>query len=121
MSEEIGTLLTKKKRLRTNGKMMTLTFLKLYTVYIKNGTIHFPYLLVNLFKERYISSVKSCKYLNKLTIKYKKNGLNFFKKTMYMRTIPLIEFQKKKNTHRTPWHAYCYFHVHFVTRVFKIS
>ena len=28
-------LLTKEKRLRMNGKMMTVTFLELYTVYIK--------------------------------------------------------------------------------------
>ena len=37
-----------------------LTFFELYTVYIKKiRTILFPYLLVNLFKLRYISSVQS--------------------------------------------------------------
>ena len=36
----------------------------------KIRTILFPYVLVNLLKERYISSVKSYKYLkNKLSIK----------------------------------------------------
>ena len=29
-------LLTEEKQLRTNGKMMSLTFFKLYTEYIKN-------------------------------------------------------------------------------------
>ena len=96
MSEEIGTLLTKKKRLRMNGKMMPLTFLKLYAVYIKNGTIHFPYLLVNLFKERYISSLKSCKHLNKLTIKYKKNGLNFLKKNYVYAHNPFNRVSEKE-------------------------
>ena len=37
-----------------NGEMMALTLLELYIVYIKNITILFSYLLVNLFKERYI-------------------------------------------------------------------
>ena len=37
----------------------------LYSVYEKITTILSPYLLVNLFKQRYISSVKSYKYLNK--------------------------------------------------------
>ena len=61
--------------------MMTLTFFKLYTVYTKkkNRTSLVPYLLVNLFNgQRYISSVKSY-------------GINFFKNTMYMHTIPLIK------------------------------
>ena len=49
-----------------NAKMMTLTFFELYyIVCIKNRTIPFQYLLVNLFKQRHISSVKSCKYLSK--------------------------------------------------------
>ena len=56
-------LLTKEKRLRMNGKMMNLPFFELYTVYIKIMTLVFPYLLVNLFKERHISSVNSYKYL----------------------------------------------------------
>ena len=37
----------------------------LYSVYNKNMTALFPYLLVNLFKQKYISSAKSYKYLNK--------------------------------------------------------
>ena len=37
----------------------------LHSVYKNIRTILFPYLLANLFKERYISSVKSYKYLNK--------------------------------------------------------
>ena len=36
------------------------------TVYIKNSENSFSILLVNLFQERYMSSVKSYKYLNKL-------------------------------------------------------
>ena len=34
--------------------------------------------LVNLFKQIYISSAKSDKYLNKSQVKYKNNGLNFY-------------------------------------------
>ena len=37
----------------------------LYSVHNKIRTIVFPHLLVNMFKQRYISSVKSYKYLNK--------------------------------------------------------
>ena len=37
----------------------------LYGVYENIRTILFPYLVVNLFKHRCISSVKSYKYLNK--------------------------------------------------------
>ena len=59
-------LLKKEKQQRMNGKMMSLTFFELYAVYIKkNMTILFPYLLVNMFKQRYITYVKSYKYLNK--------------------------------------------------------
>ena len=47
-------LLTKEKQLRMNGKMISLTFL--YSAY-KISTILF-FLLVNLFKQRGISSVK---------------------------------------------------------------
>ena len=43
-------LLTKKKQLKMNGKMITLTFFKLYIVYVKIRTAVFPYLLVDLFK-----------------------------------------------------------------------
>ena len=51
-------LLMKEKRLRANKKMMNLTFLKLHTLYIKNKAIIFPNSLVNLFKQRFISSVE---------------------------------------------------------------
>ena len=37
----------------------------LYSVYKKVRAIIFPYLLFNLFKQRYINSVKSYKSLNK--------------------------------------------------------
>ena len=44
-----------------------MTFFELYAVYIKDQDNFFsPYLRVNLFKERYISSVKNYKYLNHL-------------------------------------------------------
>ena len=36
----------------------------LYSIYKKIRKNLFPYLLINLFKERYISSVKSYKYFN---------------------------------------------------------
>ena len=36
-----------------------------YSRYKKIRTILFPYLFVNLFKQKYTKSVKSCKYLNK--------------------------------------------------------
>ena len=82
-------LLTEERQLRMNGEMMSLTFFKLYTEYIKIRTIFFSYLLLNLFKERYISFVKSYKYLNKLYVKCKNNDLNFLKKYMYISTIQL--------------------------------
>ena len=42
--------------------MITVTFFELYTVYIKKfGEFFFQYLLVKLFKERYISSAKRYK------------------------------------------------------------
>ena len=48
-----------------NGKMMTVTFFELYTVYIKKlGLFFFQYLLIKLFKQRYISSVKCYKSFN---------------------------------------------------------
>ena len=58
-------LLTKEK-LRINGKILTLTFFESYTVYVKIGATLFPYLLINLIKERYISSAKNYNYLNKV-------------------------------------------------------
>ena len=59
-------LLTKEKKLRINGKILTLTFFESYTVYVKIGATVFPYLLINLIKERYISSAKNYNYLNKV-------------------------------------------------------
>ena len=59
-------LLTKEKKLRINGKILTLTFFESYTVYVKIGATLFPYLLINLIKERYISSAKNDNYLNKV-------------------------------------------------------
>ena len=38
----------------------------LYIIYKKLGQFFLQTLLANLFKTRYISSVTSCKYLNKL-------------------------------------------------------
>ena len=38
----------------------------LYIIYKKIMTTPFPYLLFNLLKQSYISSVKSCKCLNKI-------------------------------------------------------
>ena len=68
MNEEICCI-TNKENGKMNGKMITLTFFELYTVYIKNQNNSFFILLVKLFKQRYIS-VKRYKYLNnKLNIK----------------------------------------------------
>ena len=67
--KEFIALLTDEKQLRMHGKIMTLTFFELYTVYIKIRTIFSPHLHVNLFKERCISSVKNYKYFNRLISK----------------------------------------------------
>ena len=48
---------TKEKQLRRNEKMIT--FFWLYRVYKKIRTILCPYSLINLFKERHISSIIS--------------------------------------------------------------
>ena len=58
-------LLTKEKQPRMNRKM-TPTFFQLFIVYTKLGQFFFHALLANLFKQRYLSSVTSYKYLNKL-------------------------------------------------------
>ena len=57
MNEEISCTNNKQKRLRVDGK-----FFKPY----KSNCFS---ILVNLFKERYISSVKSYEYLSKVVIK----------------------------------------------------
>ena len=65
MTEKICCVTNKGKRLRIYKKNGDSDFLQaLYSVYKIIMTILFPYLLVNLFKQRYISSVKSYKYLN---------------------------------------------------------
>ena len=49
-----------------NDKMMMLINFELYAVNIKkNRLILFPFLLVNLLKQRFTKYVKSFKYLNK--------------------------------------------------------
>ena len=68
---------------------MVLDFFRALYRAIKNRTILFRYLLINLFKQRYISSIKSYNYL-----KWKNNGLNFFENTTYIHTIPLIKLYK---------------------------
>ena len=60
MNEEIC---QKEKQTRINEKM-TPTFFQLYIK--KLGQFFFSTLLANLFQQRYISSVTSSKYLNKL-------------------------------------------------------
>ena len=70
-----------------NEKMMTLTFSRL-TIYMKKLGQFFPKL---------ISSAKSYKYfeqVNKLSIKTK--VLAFFKNTLYIPTISLINLRKRK-------------------------
>ena len=73
--------------------MMTGILPALYSVFKKISTILFPYLLVNLFKLGYISSVQSYNILTGSSVKYKNNGLNFLKNNMYMHEIPLIKLQ----------------------------
>ena len=53
--------------------------------------ILFAYIVVNMFKERYISSGKSYKYLNRLiSLNFLKN-IMLFKNTMHRGTVPLIK------------------------------
>ena len=52
-------LLTKEKRLRMNGEHDDSVFLQALCSVYENLGQFCPYLLINLFKERYISSVKS--------------------------------------------------------------
>ena len=74
------------------------------------------FILNNLFKERYINSVKGCEYLNKLINSCKNNGLTFLKNTMYMPTFSLMlqKFTKEKKAHRTPSPAQHYLRMHSV-------
>ena len=59
----------------------------LYSVHKQLGQFFFHTLPANLFKQRYISSVTSYKYLKNKNIR-----LKFFENTMYVLTIPLIKF-----------------------------
>ena len=65
MNKEINCITNKGKAARNKWENMTLTFFWRYAVYIKIRTTLFLYLLINLFKERYTSSAKNYKYLNK--------------------------------------------------------
>ena len=68
MNEEICCITCKGKTDKNEWKNNDSDFLRaLYSVCKKIRTIIFPCLLVNLLKQRYISSIKSYKYLNKLT------------------------------------------------------
>ena len=64
MNEDICCITNKGKTVKNEWENDDSDFLQAFTVYIKIRQIVFPYLLIN--KERYISSVKSYKYLNKL-------------------------------------------------------
>ena len=78
-----------------------------YSVYIKQlrQFCVYTYLLTCLTKN---TSVLLKIVIFEKVHKYKKNGLNFLKSTVYMRTTPFIKLYKilqKENTHRTPSHA----------------
>ena len=62
--KKFDALLTKWKGKTAMDEWEMMIFRALYSV-PKNSSILFPYLLVNLFKQIYISSAKSDKYLNK--------------------------------------------------------
>ena len=79
---------------------MVLDFFRALYRAIKNRTILFRYLLINLFKQRYISSIKSYNYL-----KWKNNGLNFFENTTYIHTIPLIKLYKVSEKEKYTLHV----------------
>ena len=67
MNEEICCITKKGKILKNEWENDGSDFLRaVYSSYNKIRTILFPYLLVKLFKQRYISSAKSYKYLKKL-------------------------------------------------------
>ena len=81
---------TKEKQLRMIGYMMTLTFFKLYAMYVKKlGQFFYHTKLFETCMFKYISSVESYKYLNKLICI--KNSLSFLKSTLYMHSISLIK------------------------------
>ena len=62
----------KKKQPIINGKMTPTFFPALFIVCKKLGQFFLHTLLANLFKQRYISSVTSYKYLNKSIIEVQK-------------------------------------------------
>ena len=65
MKKFIALVMTEKQP-RINGKMMTDFLVALYSAYKKLRQFFFHTLLLNLFKQRYIRSVKSYEHLNKL-------------------------------------------------------
>ena len=74
-------LLTKKKHLKINGKMMTLTFFELYTVK-KSGQFFFH---TNLLFNSHKDTSLMLKVINTWTsYKYENNDPNFFLNTMYI-------------------------------------
>ena len=67
MNEEIYCITNKGKMANYEWENDDSNFLvALYSVYKKLGQFFFHTLLANLFKQRYVSSVTSYKYLNKL-------------------------------------------------------
>ena len=66
MNEEICCITTKVKMTKNEWENDSDFFQPLYIEYKKLGQFFFHTLLANLFKQRYISSVTSYKYLSKL-------------------------------------------------------
>ena len=66
MNEEIYCSTNKGKMVKNEWESDSDFLPALYIVYIKLGQFFFHTVLANLFKQRYISSVTSYKYLNKL-------------------------------------------------------
>ena len=66
MNEKICCITNEKKTAKNGWENDSKSLLPLYIVYKKLGQFFFHTLLANLFKQRYISSVTSYKYLNKL-------------------------------------------------------
>ena len=66
MNKEINYIINKGKAAKNKWENDDTDFFWRYAVYIKIRTTLFLYLQINLFKERYISSAKNYKYLNKV-------------------------------------------------------
>ena len=80
MNEEIYCITNKGKMANYEWENDDSNFLvALYSVYKKLGQFFFHTLLANLFKQRYVSSVTSYKYLNKLIRQIKTFVLGFLK------------------------------------------